>query len=103
MRPRGGAGVNGGGMSYTLFMRTISQRELRNQSGKLLRETEEGESFLITVGGRPVAMLTPYPKRRWVPKAEVMKLLASAKPDCGFFQDVAELGTLEDLTDPGSR
>lgn len=30
-------------------MRTIPQRELRNQSGEILRETEKGESFLITV------------------------------------------------------
>jgi prevent-host-death family protein len=81
-------------------MRTIPQRELRNQSGEILRETEKGASFLITVEGRPVAMLTPYPKRRWVPRAEVMKLLASGKPDPGFFQDLSELGTLEDLMDP---
>jgi prevent-host-death family protein len=90
-------------MCYTSLMRTIPQRELRNQSGEILRETEKGESFLITVEGRPVAMLTPYPRRRWVPRAEVMKLLASGKPDPGFFQDVAELGTVDDLTDPWSR
>jgi prevent-host-death family protein len=84
-------------------MRTIPQRELRNQSGEILRETEKGESFLITVEGRPIAMLTPYPKRRWVPKAEVVRLLASGKPDPDFFRDIAELGTLDDLTDPWSR
>lgn len=84
-------------------MRTIPQRELRNQSGEILRETEKGESFVITVEGRPVATLAPYPKRRWVPKAEVMKLLKSGKPDPDFFRDVAELGTLDDLTDPWSR
>jgi prevent-host-death family protein len=90
-------------MCYTPLMRTIPQRELRNQSGEILRETEKGESFLITVEGRPVAMLSPYPKRRWVPRAEVKKLLASGKPDPGFFQDIAELGTLDDLTDPWLR
>ena len=90
-------------MCYTALMRTIPQRELRNQSGEILRETEKGESFLITVEGRPIAMLTPYPKHRWVPRAEVMKLLAGGKPDPGFFQDIAELGTLDDLTDPWSR
>lgn len=90
-------------MCYTPLMRTIPQRELRNQSGEILRETEKGESFLITVEGRPIAMLTPYPKRRWVPRAEVMKLLASGKRDPRFFQDVAELGALEDLKDPWSR
>lgn len=84
-------------------MRTIPQRELRNQSGEILRETEKGESFVITVEGRPVATLIPYPKRRWVPRAEVVKLLKGGKPDPGFFRDIAELGTLDDLTDPWSR
>lgn len=87
-------------MRYTRFMRTIPERELRNQSGEILRETEKGESFLITREGRPIAVLTPYPKRRWVPGAEVMKLLADGKPDPGFFRDLAEIGTLDDLTDP---
>lgn len=62
-------------------MKTISRRELRTQSGKILRETEQGESFLIAIEGRPVALLTPYPKRRWVPRAEVLKLLANSTPD----------------------
>ncbi|HWM91565.1 MAG TPA: type II toxin-antitoxin system prevent-host-death family antitoxin [Thermoanaerobaculia bacterium] len=84
-------------------MRKIPQRELRNQSGEILRETEKGESFLITVEGRPIALLTPYPKKRWVPKAEAMKLLRDGRPDPGFFEDVAELGTLDDLGDPWQR
>lgn len=90
-------------MYYTPLVRTITQRELRNQSSEVLRETEKGESFLITVKGRPIALLAPYPKRRWVPRAEVMKLLAGGKPDPCFFQDIAELGTLDDFTDPWSR
>jgi prevent-host-death family protein len=84
-------------------MKRIPQRELRNQSGEILREAEKGESFLITVEGRPVALLTPYPKRRWVPRTEVMKLLRTGKPDPRFFEDVAELGVLDDLADPWQR
>ncbi len=84
-------------------MKKIAQRELRNNSGEILREAEEGEHFLITVGSRPVALLSPYPKRQWVPKADIVKLLRSNKPDPDFFEDVAELGTLDDLTDPWER
>jgi prevent-host-death family protein len=84
-------------------MRKIAQRELRNQSGEILREAESGEQFLITVEGRPVAMLLPCPKRLWVSRAEVLKLLRTNKPDPDFFADVAELGSVEEITDPWQR
>ncbi len=84
-------------------MRTIAQRELRNQSGQILREAESGEQFLITVEGRPVALLSPCPRRQWVSKAEVLKLLRTNKPDTDFFADIAELGNLEEITDPWQR
>jgi len=84
-------------------LRKIPQRELRNNSGEILRETEKGEQFLITVEGRPVALLSPYPKRQWVPRTDVLQLLRTAEPDPTFFADVSELGTLEDLTDPWDR
>jgi prevent-host-death family protein len=84
-------------------MRTIAQRELRNQSGQVLREAESGEQFLITVEGRPVAMLSPCPKRQWVPREEVLKLLRTNPPDPDFFADIAELGELGEITDPWQR
>ena len=37
----------------------ISQRQLRNESGAVLRAVEAGESFIITNNGRPVAELRP--------------------------------------------
>jgi prevent-host-death family protein len=39
--------------------RVIAQRELRNNVGKVLRAAEAGETFTITVRGRPVARLGP--------------------------------------------
>jgi prevent-host-death family protein len=41
-------------------MRTISQREMRNESGQVLREVEEGQSFTVTRRGTPVARIVPY-------------------------------------------
>lgn len=41
-------------------MRSVSQREMRNQSGELLRAVEAGESVIVTNRGKPVAMLSPY-------------------------------------------
>lgn len=41
-------------------MKTISQREMRNDSGRVLREVEQGQEFTVTRRGAPVARLVPY-------------------------------------------
>lgn len=40
-------------------MRTISHRELRNDSSAVLRAVESGESFTVTNSGKVVARLVP--------------------------------------------
>lgn len=40
-------------------MKTISQRELRNDNADVMREVEEGESFTVTRRGVPIAVLAP--------------------------------------------
>ena len=83
---------------------TIPHRELRNRSGEILRQAEKGEMFTVTVDGRPVAVVGPYPRRQWVPRSEVLNLLRSGRPDPDFFQEVADLGgTLDALDDPWER
>lgn len=47
-------------------METIPQKELRNNVGGVLRRVEAGESFTVTVLGRPVAEIRPLHRRRWV-------------------------------------
>lgn len=42
-------------------MRTISQRELRNDNAEIIRGVEQGESYTVTRRGVPVARLTPLP------------------------------------------
>lgn len=39
--------------------RTIPQRELRNSVSAILRAAEAGETFTVTVRGRPVARVVP--------------------------------------------
>ncbi len=56
-------------------MPTIPQRDLRNNSAAVLRQAEEGEEFVITVDGRPVAVLGPYRKRQWVARGSIHKML----------------------------
>ncbi|WP_375000598.1 type II toxin-antitoxin system Phd/YefM family antitoxin [Aeromicrobium sp. CTD01-1L150] len=40
-------------------METISQREMRNDSGEVIRRVERGESLTVTRRGVPVARLVP--------------------------------------------
>lgn len=39
--------------------RTIPQRELRNNVSEVLRAAEAGQTFTVTVHGRPVARVVP--------------------------------------------
>ena len=39
--------------------RTISQRELRNNSAQIMRDLESGESFVLTNNGRAIARVVP--------------------------------------------
>jgi len=41
------------------IMESISHRELRNESGRILKAVAAGESFTITNNGEPVAQLIP--------------------------------------------
>ncbi|WP_460825608.1 type II toxin-antitoxin system Phd/YefM family antitoxin [Nostocoides australiense] len=38
---------------------TLSQRELRNESGRVLRSVAEGRSYVLTNGGVPVGRIVP--------------------------------------------
>jgi prevent-host-death family protein len=69
--------------------RTIPQRELRNQIGKVLREVEEeSKTIRVTVDGRPVADLVPVSQRRTsVPWSELMRIIEETPVDAGFAED----------------
>jgi prevent-host-death family protein len=43
-------------------MRFVTAREANQAFSHILKQAEAGESVVITRRGRPVAMLTPYPK-----------------------------------------
>ncbi|MFU8853432.1 type II toxin-antitoxin system Phd/YefM family antitoxin [Micromonospora sp. SL1-18] len=58
--------------------REITQRELRNDSGSIMRGVERGESFTITRNGTPIGRLIPIRRRTFVPRAEVMAAFATA-------------------------
>jgi prevent-host-death family protein len=75
--------------------RVIPQRELRNNISAVLREAEAGQSFTITVRGRPVARVVPAvagdEPRTEVDRATVVRIL-SLPPDPDL---AAELDAVE--------
>jgi antitoxin (DNA-binding transcriptional repressor) of toxin-antitoxin stability system len=46
--------------------RRITQRELRNESGSVMRALDRGDSFVVTRNGVPVGELRPMRRRRFV-------------------------------------
>jgi prevent-host-death family protein len=58
--------------------REITQRELRNESGAIMRGVERGESFTITRNGTPIGRLIPLRRRTFVPREEVVAAFATA-------------------------
>lgn len=89
-RARDGArsSLCGSGSTSTLRERYINamseeirQSELRNDNASIMRRVAEGESFVVTVNGRPVADVLPHRRdagrRRFVPVSEVAKALAA--------------------------
>ena len=57
--------------------RTISQRELRNDSGAIMRALDRGEVFVVTRNGVPVGELRPA-RRRFVGRDVLVDAFASA-------------------------
>ncbi|HET8662176.1 MAG TPA: type II toxin-antitoxin system prevent-host-death family antitoxin [Micromonosporaceae bacterium] len=58
--------------------REITQRQLRNDSGAIMRGVERGESYTITRNGTPIGRLIPLRRRTFVPREEVMAAFATA-------------------------
>ena len=59
-------------------MREITQRQLRNNSGEVMRELDSGESFIVTRNGAPVGELRPIARQRFVPKAALLRAFGDA-------------------------
>lgn len=60
--------------------REITQRELRNDSGRIMRGLDEGESYIVTRSGVPVGELTPLRRHRFVAAESAVALFRFAPP-----------------------
>lgn len=75
--------------------REISQRELRNQSGEIMRELDEGKSFVVTRNGVPVGELTPLRRHRFVAAETAVAMFRSA-PGLDYRRFQADLDAAAD-------
>lgn len=58
--------------------RKITQRELRNESGEIMRALGRGETFVVTRNGVPVGELTPLRRREYVSVEAALAAFAGA-------------------------
>jgi prevent-host-death family protein len=56
----------------------ITQRELRNESGEIMRRLDHGETFIVTRNGTPVGELTPMRRHRFVSTDAVVAMFRNA-------------------------
>jgi prevent-host-death family protein len=79
----------------------VASRDLRNNTADLLRRVDAGEQIVITKRGDPVASLVPFQqsRRRWLPRAELVRRLAATQADAGLRDDLVRLAgdTTDDL------
>jgi prevent-host-death family protein len=67
--------------------RTITHRDLRNESAAVLREVEAGRTIIVTGNGTPVAKLRPLRQHWFVPRGIIADAAARApRVDAGRFR-----------------
>jgi antitoxin (DNA-binding transcriptional repressor) of toxin-antitoxin stability system len=58
--------------------REITQRQLRNESGEIMRALDRGESFILTRHGVAVGELAPARRRQFVSAEALVEAFADA-------------------------
>jgi prevent-host-death family protein len=77
-------------------MESIGLRELRQHASEFVRRAEDGEELVVTVSGRPAAVLGPAAPTRWRRFADVAAIFVG--PDDTVLTDRERLD--EDVRDP---
>jgi antitoxin (DNA-binding transcriptional repressor) of toxin-antitoxin stability system len=60
--------------------REITQRELRNESGEVMRALDRGDAFVVTRNGVAVGELAPIQRRRFVTRDAAVAAFTRAAP-----------------------
>jgi prevent-host-death family protein len=79
----------------------VASRELRNDTGGLLRRVEAGETIVITRRGKPVADLVPHRREATHPftPEELIAVIETSAADPGLRDDLERIAgdTTDDL------
>jgi antitoxin (DNA-binding transcriptional repressor) of toxin-antitoxin stability system len=82
--------------------RRITQRELRNSSGEIMRALDRGESFVVTRNGAEVGALSPVRRRCFVSADAVLAAFAGgALIDADRFRADVDAVIDQDVTPSG--
>jgi prevent-host-death family protein len=81
--------------------RKLTQRELRNDSGEVMRALDAGEDFIVTRNGTPVGELRPYLRRQFVPTKQIVAAFKNV-PSIDYEELRADLDAVVDQ-DPTPR
>lgn len=74
-------------------MDSIGLRELRQHASEMVRRAEDGEELLVTVAGRPAAVLGPARPTHWRRFDEVAAIFAGPEdPDWALDRDRIDQG-----------
>ena len=76
----------------------ITQRQLRNDSGEILRSAEAGERFIVTRNGTPVAEIGPIQPNYFVPREHLADILSSGSGTIDYKQFRADVDAVADPT-----
>lgn len=81
-------------------MGDISVRDLRNDTGEVLRRVEAGETVIVHSNRRPVAQIVPLRERpTWLPAARFFSKVLAHPADRELHDELARLqpDTIDDL------
>ncbi len=81
--------------------REITLRELRTQSGEIMRALDRGESFVVTRNGIAVGELMPLRRDRFVTAETAVAVFAGA-PGIDYSRFLSDLDAISDQ-DPAPR
>jgi antitoxin (DNA-binding transcriptional repressor) of toxin-antitoxin stability system len=77
-------------MNQAVTQRTITQRELENESAAIMDAVEAGETMILTRNGAPIAELKPIRRPKFTSTAE-LKAAFAVGPDPDYAQMRADI------------
>lgn len=84
--------------------REITQRELRNDSGSIMRALDQGSAFVVTRNGVPVGELRPLSRQSFVPlEAALAAFRGAPRIDAARLREDLDRFADQDATIGGAR